>query len=171
MVELKTATLEHIEILALLGRITYTESHGEFIDDKNDLLQYNNEAFSISKLSKDLKDAKNLFYIAFADGIPVGYAKLILNETHETIASANSCRMDKIYILNDFIPLKIGQQLLSFLEEKFRELELDTIWLATYIKNFRAIKFYTKNEYKAVGEINFSVNGKEYPNIIFSKDI
>lgn len=38
-------------------------------------------------------------------------------------------------------------------------------------KNHRAIRFYEKNEFKDVGELSFLVNGKHYPNIVFSKRI
>jgi ribosomal protein S18 acetylase RimI-like enzyme len=171
MIEIKRATEGDAEVLALLGRITYVESHGHFIDDKNDLLSFNNEAFSISQTKQDLKDFKKLFFIIYVDELPVGYAKLSLNEIHKSIVSQNNCRLDKIYILNDFIPLKIGQQLLTFLEKKAKELQLDTMWLCVYIKNDRAIRFYQKNEFKNVGELNFLVNGKEYENIIFSKNL
>ncbi len=171
MIDIKTANESNAEVLAILGRVTYTESHGHFISDKEDILTYNDKAFSISKTKLDLNDSNNLFYIIYVDNLPVGYAKLVLNTIHESVISKNNCRLEKIYILNDFIPLKIGQQFLAFLEEKAKELQLDTMWLSVYIKNERAIRFYQKNEFKNVGELNFLVNGKAYENIVFSKEI
>lgn len=171
MIKIKIATEANTEVLALLGRLTYAESHGDFIDDKNDLLKYLDENFSISKTKQDINNTKHLFYIMYADDLPVGYAKLVVNAKHESVASQNNCRLERIYILNDFIPLKIGQQFLTFVEEKAKELKLDTMWLSVYIKNNRAIRFYERNEFKNVGELNFIVNGKEYENIVFSKKI
>ena len=171
MIKIKIVTEANTEVLALLGRITYVESHGDFIDDKNDLSKYINEAFSVAKTKQDIKNPKNIFYIIYVDDLPVGYAKLILNAIHESVVSQNNCSLERIYILNEFIPLKIGQQFLTFIEEKVKELQLDTIWLSVYIKNNRAIRFYQKNEFINVGELNFIVNGKEYENIIFSKKI
>ncbi|WP_299158059.1 GNAT family N-acetyltransferase [uncultured Tenacibaculum sp.] len=171
MIHIRKTEEADAEVLALLGRITYTESHGHFIDDKKDLFEYNNKAFSISKTKLDLNHPNNLFYIVYVDDLPVGYAKLVLNGTHETITSLNNCRLERIYILNEFIPLKIGQQFLTFLEEKSKDLQLDTMWLSVYVKNERAIRFYQKNQFKNVGKLNFIVNGKEYDNIVFSKKI
>lgn len=171
MIEIKTAKETDIGVLALLGRITYSESHSRFIDHQNDLLKYNDDAFSISKIEQDINNPKNLFYILCVDDLPVGYAKLVLNAIHESIVSQNNCRLERIYILNDFIPLKIGQRLLTFVEDKAKSLQLDTIWLSVYIKNYRATRFYQRNEYKNVGELNFLVNGKEYENTVFSKKI
>lgn len=171
MINIKTAKISDTEVLALLGRLTYIESHGHFIEDKNDLLQYINEAFSVTKTKQELQNPNNLFYMIYVDELPVGYAKLVLNETHVTVVSRHNCLLDKIYILNEFIPLKIGQQFLNFLEEKAKALQLDTMWLSVYVKNERAIRFYEKNEFKNVGDINFLVNGKNYENIVLSKMI
>jgi len=168
---IKIAKETDAEVLALIGRLTYNESHGHFIDDKNDLAKYLDENFSVSNMKQKISDPENLFFIAYAGDLPVGYAKIVLNAKHESIASKNSCRLQRIFILADFIPLKIGLQLLSFVEEEVRELKLDAIWLSVYIKNHRAIRFYEKNGFKEVGELSFLVNGTHYPNIVFSKNI
>ena len=171
MIEIKIANEANIDVLALLGTITYAESHGQYIDDKNDLKKYIKNAYSVSKTKQEINDPKNLFYIIYSDDLPVGYAKLVLNVIHESVVSENNCRLERIYILKDFIPLKIGQQFLTFLELKAKALQLDTMWLSVYIKNNRAIRFYERNKFKNVGELNFVVNGKEYENIVFSKKI
>ncbi|MET2985312.1 GNAT family N-acetyltransferase [Aureibaculum conchae] len=171
MIKIETAKAEDTAILALLGRLTFAESHGQYIEDKNDLLKYLDENFSVSTMKQKIKDPKNRFYIVYADGLPVGYAKIVINAKNEYVTSKNNCRLQRIFILNDFIPLKIGQQLLTFVEEQAKALQLDTMWLTVYIKNKRAIRFYEKSEFKNVGELNFIVSGKAYDNIVFSKKI
>ncbi|AUP77354.1 GNAT family N-acetyltransferase [Flavivirga eckloniae] len=171
MIKIQIAKEADTAILALLGRLTWAESHGHYIADKNNLLEYLNSNFSISKTKQEINNPKNLFYIIYVDDLPVGYAKLVVNAINESVASQNNCRLERIYIQNEFIPLKIGQQLLTFVEEKAKALQLDTMWLTVYIKNKRAIRFYERNEFKNVGELNFLVNGKEYENIVFSKNI
>lgn len=171
MIKIKIATKADTEVLALLGRLTWVESHGHYIEDKSDVLKYLNENFSVFKTKQNINNPKQLFYIIYADDLPVGYAKLVVNASNENITSQNSCQLERIFILNDFIPLKIGQQLLTFIEEQAKKLQLDTMWLTVYIKNNRAIRFYERNEFKNVGELNFIVNGKGYKNIVFSKKI
>ncbi len=171
MIKIEIAKEADTVVLALLGRVTWAESHGHYIDDKSNLLKYLNNNFSVSKTKEDINNPKNLFYIVYVDDLPVGYAKLVVNEKQESVASQNNCRLERIFIQNEFIPLKIGQQLLTFVEEKAKALQLDTMWLSVYIKNIRAIRFYERNEFKNVGELNFLVSGKAYENIIFSKKI
>ena len=171
MIKINKATEANTEVIALLGTITYKESHGHFIDDKNDLKAYLTAAFSVSKTRENLNDPNNIYYIIYVDDLPVGYAQLVLNKTHNSVVSNNNCLLERIYILADFIPLKIGQQFLTFLEAEAKTLQLDTMWLSVYTKNNRAIRFYERNDYKNAGVINFLVNGKEYENIVFSKII
>ena len=167
MIKIKIATEADTEVLALLGRLTWAESHGHYVEDKNDVLKYLNENFSISKTKQNINDTNILFCIIYVDDLPVGYTKLVINASNKNVTSQNQCQLERIFILNDFIPLKIGQQLLTFVEEQAKQLQLDTIWLTVYIKNKRAIRFYERNEFKNVGEINFIVNGKAYENIVF----
>ncbi|WP_034058392.1 GNAT family N-acetyltransferase [Lacinutrix jangbogonensis] len=160
MIKIKKANEADTEVLALLGRLTWAESHVHYLDDKNMLIKYLDENFSISKTKQNINTPRQLFYIIYADDLPIGYAKLVVNAINENVASKNSCRLERIFILNDFIPLKVGKQLLTYVEEQAKALQLDTMWLSVYIKNIRAIRFYERNEFKNVGELNFIVNEK-----------
>ena len=81
MIEVKTAVEANTEILALIGTITYLESHGHFIDNKMNLEEYIKTTFSVSKTRKDVNNKKNAFYIIYLNELPVGYAKLVLSST------------------------------------------------------------------------------------------
>ncbi|APG64170.1 hypothetical protein LPB136_01770 [Tenacibaculum todarodis] len=167
----KLATSSNAEVIALLGRITYTESHGHFIDDQKDLLAYCTNAFSIKKTKEELEDKNNLFHIIYVDNLPVGYSKIILNTPFEDKTENSSCRLERIYILNHFLSMKLGQPFLDFIIEKAKEKKASSMWLSVYIKNERGIKFYDRNEFKSIGEFNFLVNGKKYENFVLSKEI
>ena len=39
MIKIKQAKESDTDVLALLGRLTWAESHGHYIDDKNNLLK------------------------------------------------------------------------------------------------------------------------------------
>ena len=60
---------------------------------------------------------------------------------------------------------------MDFLLVKAESLQFDTMWLVVYIKNHRAIKFYQKNHFTAIGEHDFIVNEKSYKNTVFAKKI
>ena len=171
MIRIEKAQIEDLEVIALLGRLTWYESHGPYVEDKNDVTKYLNENFSISKTTDNIKNPDIHYSIIYVDDLPAGYAKIIRNKPQENIESQNSCQLERIFILDEFIPLKIGQKLMSFVEEQAKDLRLDTLWLSVYIKNHRAIRFYQRNDFENVGALNFSVNDKLYENIVFSKKL
>ena len=74
MIKIKIAKEADAVVLALLGRVTWAESHGHYIDDKSNLLNYLNNNFSVSKTKQDINNPKNFFYIVYVDDLPVGYA-------------------------------------------------------------------------------------------------
>ena len=49
MIKIRRAKEADAEVLALLSRVTWAESHGQYIDDKNNLLKYLDSNFSVSK--------------------------------------------------------------------------------------------------------------------------
>ncbi len=171
MIKIKQTNDTDTEVLALLGRMTSAESHGQYIEDKNDIPKYLDENFSMAKTSQNMSNPSIHYYLVYSDNLPVGYVKLINNAAQKHVNSKNTIQLERIFILKDFIPLKVGQQLLTYVEERAKALNFDTMWLSVYIKNNRAIRFYEKNDFKNVGDLNFKVNGKSYENIVFSKSL
>ena len=168
---IRTANNADAETLALLSRVTYTESHGSYIENKTHLFNYENEAFSVAKITRELKDVNVIYDILYYNDFPVGYSKLILNATNKNVVSKKPCCLERIYVLSDFIHLKAGRLLMEKAIEKATQLSFDTLWLSVYKKNSRAIRFYEKNEFLNVGTVNFIVDGISYENKVFTKKI
>ena len=171
MITIREATNNDVEVLALLGRITYNESHGHYIDNKTDLSNYNDTFFSLSKTQEDLTNPNNLFSIIYSNNFPVGYIKLVKNTTNQNIQSTNVCKLERLYILNDFIAQKIGSIAMDYILEKANELKFKELWLAVYKENTKAIKFYQRNGFSKVGNIIFKVGESDFDNYVLSKKL
>ena len=171
MLQFRRATEVDAPIIALLGRITFSEAHEDIVDDKIEFQAYLNKSFTIKKLKAELKDTNNFFWLAFNDDFPVGYSKLVINSNSEFLDVENVCRLERIYVLKDFFYLKVGHQLQELIFKKAIELNYQWIWLTVSVKNFRAIKFYNKNNYKYLGLIDFSIGNRKYDNSVFAKKL
>jgi ribosomal protein S18 acetylase RimI-like enzyme len=171
MITIRIATEADAVYISLLGRITYTESHGEYIEDKKNLLEFYNTYYSVSKIRDELNDTENIFWIVFSDELPIGFAKLSLNITNEKLEDKNSCKLQRLYILNDFIALKIGSQLQDLILEKAIELNFTSIWLTAYYKNIKGLRFYDRYGFKQIGSIDFFVGETNYENLVFAKKL
>lgn len=171
MISIILAKESDAECIALLGRVTFTESFGHLFRDKNDLLEYYERTFSVQKIRKGINDPKNIFWIATVNDLPVGYAKLKLNSCTEFLSSESVCQLQKIYVLKDFLSMKIGLRLQNTLLNKAKDLRFDTIWLSVYVGNERAINFYLKNKFKRIGDYKFIIGQEEFDFIAMEKQL
>ena len=159
-IEIRLARKEDAQFIALLGRTTFTETFGHFFRDQQDLIHYYNSTFSVQKIEAGIEKPNNLFWIAFANRLPVGYAKLKLHSNSEFLDSKEVCQLQKIYVLKDFLSMKVGLELQRSLLEKAKELRFTEIWLSVLNSNDRAIDFYKKSGFEEVGNHDFQI-GKE----------
>lgn len=171
MISIRLAEESDAESIALLGRITFTESFGDLFRDKNDLLEYYERTFSVQKIRNGINNPKNIFWIAMVNDLPVGYAKLKLDFRTEFINSISICQLQKIYVLKDFLSMKIGLKLQNSLLVKAKDLGFDKIWLSVYVGNERAINFYLKNNFKHIGDHKFEIGQEEFDFIAMVKQL
>lgn len=171
MTKIRLVTSSDNELLALLGRITFRESHGNYIENKTNLNKYLDKAFSYETTQKEINDSNNIYFIIYKNDFPVGYAKLVLNAISEFIPNQRSCRLERIYVLDEFISQKFGIELLNTTIKKAKELNFEIMWLSVYIKNTKAINFYLKNDFEKVGSISFKISKQGYENPIFAKKL
>lgn len=165
----RKATLEDAVYIALLARITFTEAFSHLFHNKQHLLDYYHKAFSVEKIRNSIQKDNNVYFIAFCDELPVGYAKLKKYSPSPFQHEEKISQLEKIYVLNNFISLKIGKQLMEQLLEQVQNLKSTDLWLAVYVDNHRAISFYEKNGFSTAGNHTFSVANQSFDFIILNK--
>ena len=124
--------------------------------------------FGVSKIRTSLSKDNNVFWIAFFDELPVGYAKLKWFSKSDFIDSDSISQLQKIYVLKDFLAKKIGHQLQTEMFEEVTQLGNKFVWLSVLKSNERAISFYNKNGFTAIGEHSFQI-GQEHFNFMAMK--
>lgn len=165
---IRKAKLEDAELISLLARITFTETFGQYFRDNQDLLDYYDRTFGVSKIRTSLNKDNNVFWIAFFDGLPVGYAKLKKFSKCDFISFDSISQLQKIYVLKDFLSRKIGHKLQKEMFDEATILGNKFIWLSVLKYNEKAISFYNKNGFTKIGEHSFEI-GKEHFDFIAMK--
>lgn len=171
LVEIRIATQDDAALIALLGRITFHETFGHLFRNREDLLDYYDSTFSVDKIESSIGKPNNVYWIAFIDRLAVGYAKLKLHSTSEFISEHTVCQLQKIYVLKDFLSMKIGHALQKLLLEKAKEKGFSHIWLSVLNSNERAINFYIKNGFMKIGNHDFSIGDENFDFIAMSKPL
>ncbi len=171
MEQIRLANKEDAAIIALLGRITFKETFGDLFNDFEGLENYLDATFGVDKIERSIQKEINVYWVAFVDRLPVGYAKLKL-DSPSTFLSANKVgQLQKIYVLKDFLSMKIGKRLQDILLEKAKSNGCEHIWLSVYKGNQRAIRFYEKNDFITIGEHKFSIGKDKFDFMAMSKQL
>ncbi|MEJ5103035.1 GNAT family N-acetyltransferase [Chryseobacterium sp. MYb328] len=169
MIQVRTATAEDAQHIALLGRITFTETFSEHFRDPKDLFDYFERTFSVSKIRNSIQNPNNKFWIAFWNELPIGYAKLKAHSPIDFISSTAASQLQKIYVLKEFLDKKAGKALMDELMTSFENSDQKYIWLSVLNSNERALQFYDKNGFTKVGKHQFSIGKEDFDFFALSK--
>lgn len=170
MLQIRTATPEDAQHIALLGRVTFTETFSEYFGDQQDLFDYYEQTFNVAKIKAGIQNPNNKFWIALWNDLPIGYAKLKINSSTEFIESTHVSQLQKIYVLKEFLDKKAGKALMDELMSFFNSSEQAHIWLSVLNSNERALNFYEKNGFAKVGEHQFSIGKETFDFFALSKE-
>ncbi len=143
-IEIRKATHSDATTLSLLARITYKEAFGNLWEN-SELVRYLDVTFSVSKIEGSLRKDNNYFWLVFANDLPVGYAKLKMDCPFEKLNSPAQAQLQKIYLLTDYTGRRIGEQLQDKVFSTGRESHVATLWLAVWVYNDKAIRFYERH--------------------------
>ncbi|MDP3353295.1 MAG: GNAT family N-acetyltransferase [Flavobacteriaceae bacterium] len=157
---IRKATVDDAKIVAVLAQITFDETFGHHFRDRNDLTTYFDNTFSVAKIRSSISKENNVFWLAFENEMPIGYAKLKKHSPIDEVADKNCAQLQKIYLRKDYLNQQIGGKLQLAMFEEAIQIGKETIWLSVLKTNYRALQFYTKHGFITVGEHLFSI-GKE----------
>ena len=151
------ATIDHCDRLSEIAKTSFLDAHGASAP-KEDIDGYIAQYFDVNAFSKELKNAKNQYYLIFHEGLLAGYSKAVFNIPNENIGEQNVTKLERFYLLKDYYGKGLASQLLNFNGKISQENNQKGIWLAVWIENHRAIRFYTKNNFRKVGSYDFHIS-------------
>jgi ribosomal protein S18 acetylase RimI-like enzyme len=106
-------------------------------------------------------------YVAETDGSVVGYLAL-QHETHPAVESRNPVQLWQIYVIPEFHGAGIAPDLLAAAREYAREHSHEVIWLGVSEHNARAVAFYRKHGFRALGLHSVGAGDHEHEDLVMS---
>lgn len=158
-IEIRKATVEDSDMLAVLGRRAFHEAFGQY-NDPADMQTYLDLAFNPDNIRKQISEPQNTFLIAFFKNEPAGYAKIKRQSTVPELDSEQVIQLERIYALQDFLDRKVGKNLMESCIQIGKQEVFRKMWLSVWQENKRAIAFYEKWGFKVIGFKQFII-GKE----------
>lgn len=141
-------------LLAQMGGQSLIESHGH--SAPAEIMQaYRQKSFSEEACRAELVEEQNIFFAVFFNNSPAGYSKIILHTPHLAVDLQPVTKLERLYLLQEFYGLKLGHRLLQQAIAFSKENADTGMWLEVWKGNERAIRFYQKQGFQTVGELEF----------------
>jgi len=152
--QIRKLNITDLENLQKISIATFRETFEE-VNTEEDMQKYLDENLSEEKLKFELEKPNSEFYFAENDNQILGYLKLNFGNAQTENQGNEALEIERIYVLKEFFPLKIGQVLFDKSLKIAKEKKLKFIWLGVWEENKRAIRFYEKNGFEVFGKHDF----------------
>lgn len=143
MTKVKRANKTDAELIATLSRQTFIETFAEHNSAEN-MDKFLSTSFSHENLVKEVEEPENIFFIAYEDDEPVGYAKLREGKNPAELNVPDTIEIARIYAVKSSIGKGIGKLLMQECIDIAISNKKKCIWLGVWEHNKKAIDFYTK---------------------------
>lgn len=154
--QIEKATLQNLPDLQNIGRETFFETFRDSNTRKN-MEKYLDDNFNTGQLTKEISNPGSTFFLALINNIVVGYLKINTDFAQTEFNNHDELEIERIYIKKEYLGKSIGQSLLDYALNVAVQMDKKLVWLGVWEKNFRAIRFYEKNGFRAFGKHAFKV--------------
>lgn len=145
------------KLLSKIGAESFLTAHGHSAP-KKDIDNYVTHNFNENTFKSDVLDDNNLYYLIYYNNKIAGYSKIIFNKANKNIPAQNITNLSRLYLLEEFYNLGLGKILFDFNLQLCKKNNQIGIWLAVWVENQKAIKFYNKVGFNKVGDYNFKIS-------------
>lgn len=153
-VEIREVKIGEIPALVEMAQTAFVQAFTEGNKPEN-VSFYMNEAFTKDQFQKEFEAEGSKFFVGILDGKIIGYTKVNEVPSQTDIHDPDSLEVARLYVLEDYLGMGLGKELLELTISKAKEKRKKYLWLGVWEKNARAIRFYEKNGLKIFGSHPF----------------
>ena len=147
-IKIITANTSHTPVISTIGKQSFRDAFAHLFNNKTVLQNYLDKTYHPDKIARSLQKENNVFFLAFVENVPVGFAKVKKYSLNDQIQSVAQMELQKIYVLSYYHGSGAGASLMQAVLDLSKQVRPDLLWLDTYTGNTKAIRFYEKNGFK-----------------------
>jgi len=166
--KIRPAVISDAQTLTDLGRTTFAETFSKD-NRKEDMDLYLSENFNYEKQLGEIKDPNRFIEIAWINDQPAGFLHLLKGEPDPAVLGPKPLELSRIYADARWHGKGVGTALMDRCLQIAGEEGHQTLWLGVWEKNPRAIAFYKKYGFEAVGQHNFRLGTDDQVDIIMAR--
>ncbi|TDX52652.1 GNAT family N-acetyltransferase [Orenia marismortui] len=138
---IKEVSLDNIDTLVDLAKITFQQAYGSQ-NKAVDIADYLENNFNREEIKLEFNNRNNKFFMAYLRSQVVGYFKLSFSKVHKSFGTNKVIKLERLYLLKDYIGKKIGKKLMLKAIEVAKDHNIEYLWLGVWKENKRAVDFY-----------------------------
>lgn len=129
------------------------------------------EHCSTEATTERLADPHEHFIVAEQHEHLLGFVELRFDAAPAPLPAEPAAQVVRLYVLERFAGRGLGTRLLAQAEALAAAGGASRIWLTAWIGNARALAFYPRRGYEAVGTTQYEFGGERYENRLFAKPV
>lgn len=160
--------LTDVSALSSLARRVFVNTYGRAIPNEV-LVRYLEKAFSIEQLSADAQDKDAQILLAWQQDTLAGFSRLEPNAPPAPVSSESAIELSKLYVADEFQRQGVGTKLMEHSIGRAIRLGYKFLWLFVWEQNARAIAFYKKCGFDAVGSHDLYIGEALFKDLVMQK--
>ena len=166
----RKAELADAEQLAEFGARSFVDSYAHVMD-RAELEAYVGEHYTPDRMRAEIDDADAACFLALDPEI-VGFAQVRAGNRPECeMPSATPAELRRIYVERSRHGRGVAAKLLGMVQAEARLRGCDTLWLAVWEINDRAISFYRKSGFSMAGRQGFPIGNEVQTDHVMAKTL
>ncbi len=170
MIQIRFCTEADALVIADLSRQTFYETFASE-NTAADMEKFMAEQFSRESLMKEVGAEGNIFFLAYDNETPVGYAYMRESSNPPELGEKKSIEIARIYATTASIGKGVGKALMQKCIDVAKEMNKELVWLGVWEKNRRAIDFYTKWGFEKFGTHIFVLGNDPQTDWLLKKEL
>ncbi len=158
------------QALTDLSITTFRDTFGAQ-NKKADMDKYIADEMNLGKLTAELNDSNNIFFLARCNELIAGYAKLRVNKEPVELINYNALEIERIYVLQKCLGKKIGAALMQHCLNYAKAGQHDVVWLGVWEHNDRAVAFYKRFGFELFGSHEFRLGDDIQTDVLMMKKL
>jgi ribosomal protein S18 acetylase RimI-like enzyme len=155
--------------LSILFQTVYITTYG-FEGVSNEYASFISKRFAPQYIENTITNGQDSIIVATLNENLVGVAEIDFNRPCP-IGNVEEPELGKLYVLDAFFGRGIGYNLMNEVEKTARANGHKQVWLEVWDENPRAIAFYERQGYQAIGTVPFPMDDNTYTNIVMIKTL
>jgi ribosomal protein S18 acetylase RimI-like enzyme len=167
-IAIRRAVIADARSLALLAERTFREAFGD-VNSPEDMALHCERSYREELQASEIANPEMVTLLGEQGGQLVGFAQVRLGQAPGCVGGAHPGEIQRLYVVGDCHGKGVAHELMTASIEEIRRRGCDVIWLGVWERNPRAIAFYRKFGFEAVGEHVFPVGNDPQRDVVMAR--